>query len=85
MMLLLEAYYNKEEAFLVLCKQLPDFYEKILLIADMRNKHVHYNMENQFSRDDYIEKTKMIKNVFEDIVISLFNYYIGEKNNGKEK
>lgn len=77
MMFLLEAYYNKKEGFVKVCKQMPDFYEKIILIADTRNKHAHYS-EIELSRDGYLDRVKMINSIFEEIIIALFNHYIEE-------
>lgn len=84
MMFLLEAYYNKEKAFLSLCKQIPDFFEKIILIADTRNKHAHYS-ELDLTREHYLDRVRQINDAFQEIILALFNYYVEEKNYGKEK
>ena len=77
MMFLLEAYYNKKEGFVKLCKQMPDFYEKIIMIADTRNKHAHYS-EIELSREGYLDRVKMINSIFEELITALFNHYIEE-------
>lgn len=84
MMFLLDAFYNKDVAFISLCKQIPDFFEKIILIADIRNDHAHYS-ENNLTREDYLDKVKMINDDFQKIIIAIFNYYVEEKNYGEEK
>ncbi len=71
--LLFDAHFNQEAKSLFALKSMPEFYQVINLIAELRNKTVHYNTEEI----DYNSKVNKVMQQLDLIVNVLFSHFFG--------
>ncbi|MFS0555048.1 hypothetical protein [Brevibacillus sp. 179-C9.3 HS] len=70
--LLLDAHYRKDSASLMVFRDMPEFFQSINLVAEVRNKTAHYNKETI----DHDTSTERVMERLELLVIVLFSHFL---------
>lgn len=79
--LLLDAYFRNNSQSLVMLKAMPEFYNSIHYITELRNENSHSNISSDDFLKDYSSEVKSVLTLVNDIAALLISNYLGGQAN----